>query len=91
MSVAMDWNRQGAGLVSTIELRDGREGKVVLVGSRDNPKGAMLVLASEASQGAQAVSLVNGIRFLHPQQLVEILCAQERAFGSSGLNPVELS
>ncbi len=86
----MDWNRQGAGLVSTIELRDGREGKVVLVGSRDNPKGAMLVLASQASQGAQAVPLIEGSRFLHPRQVVEILCVQERAFGTSGLNPVEL-
>jgi len=87
----MEWKRQGAGVVSTVELRDGREGKVVLVGSRDNPKGAMLVLPSEDGQGAQALALQDCVRFLHPRYLVDILCAQERTFGSSGLKPADLS
>ena len=86
----MEWKRQGAGLVSPINLLDGREGRIVLVGSRDNPKGAMLVLLAEGAGGAQAVALSQALSALHPRQVVEVLCAQERAFGASGLNPIEL-
>lgn len=82
----MEWKRHGAGLVSTVDLVDGREGKVVIVGARDNPRGAMLVLPAT---DAQDVRVADSIDLLHPRQLVEVLCAQERMFGSSGLIPFE--
>ena len=87
----MDWKRHGAGLVSEIALSDGRSGKVVLIGGRDNPKGAMLVLPGEGAESAQAFPIVEVAGVFHPSQLVEVLCAQERAFGGSGLNPIEIS
>lgn len=86
----MDWTRQGAGLIASVRLHDGRTGKVVLVGSRNNPKGAVLVLASQDAEGAHAVPLHEAMPFLSPRHVVEILCTQERAFGESGLAPVEL-
>ena len=76
-------------MVSVIALRDGRVGKVVLVGGRDNPRGAVMVMPGEGTAGAQAVPLNEHRGLLHPRQVVEVLCAQERAFGSSGLNPIE--
>jgi hypothetical protein len=85
----MDWKRQGAGFVSAILLRDGREGRAVLVGSRDNPKGAMLVLPGEGSGDAQAIEFSDAVHLLLPRDVVELLCAQERAFGASGLSPLE--
>ncbi|MCC6696452.1 MAG: hypothetical protein IT365_12545 [Candidatus Hydrogenedentes bacterium] len=87
----MEWKRHGAGLVSGIELSDGRTGKVVLIGGRDNPKGAMLVLPSEGEESAKAFPIAEVAGVFHPSQLVEVLCAQERAFGGSGLNPIETS
>lgn len=90
MNSAMDWKRQGAGLVGPISLRNGSEGKVVLVGPRDNPKGAMVVLAAGDAGGAQAIPLMDALKLMHPRQVVDILCAQERAFGESGLVPIEL-
>jgi hypothetical protein len=86
----MNWKRQGAGLVGPIKLRDGRAGKVVLVGSRENSKGAMLVLATEEPSGARAIPFLDAVSLLHPRNVVEVLCAQERAFGASGLSPIEL-
>jgi len=86
----MEWKRQGAGLVGSIKLRDGRVGKVVLVGSRENPKGAMLVLATEEPGGALAIPFLEAVSLVHPRNVVEVLCAQERDFGASGLSPIEM-
>lgn len=68
-------------------MPDGRTGSVVLVGARDNAKGAVLVFPGKGSDGVEKVPLSNGLEMLHPQQVTEILCMQERAFGKSGLTP----
>jgi hypothetical protein len=60
---------------------------VVLVGARDNPKGAVLVLPGEAAGEVEAVPLSSGLAWLSPGQALDLLCMQERIFGKSGLTP----
>ncbi len=69
-----------------IVLLDGNRGNVVLVGPRDNPKGASLVLPGEEGGKVRAVPLMEGVGLLHPQVVVDIICTQERVFGELGLD-----
>lgn len=57
----------------------------MLVGARQNPKGAVLVLPGEAGGPVQAVPLPMALAMLHPADAVAIFCVQERAFGKSDL------
>jgi hypothetical protein len=70
-----------------VTLPDGRAGSVVLVGARDNAKGAILVFPGVNNEGVEKLALSSGVELLHPQHVTEILCMQERAFGNSGLTP----
>lgn len=70
-----------------VEFEGGRVGSVVLVGPRANPKGAVVVLPSDNGGSVKTVPLSEVEAGLHPAALVEILAVQERAFGSSGLQP----
>ncbi|MCP4645395.1 MAG: hypothetical protein GY851_33435 [bacterium] len=78
-------------MVGPVVTRDGRPGKVVLVGPRGNPKGAMLVVSAQNGDAVQPVPLADHLSDLEPTALLEALCMQERAFGDSGLEPPELS
>lgn len=85
------YRRQGTAIVGTLSLLDGRLGNVVLIGARDNPKGATLVLAGKEGGAVQAIALGQGLGLLHPATVVDILCMQERLFGGVGLpRPSEL-
>lgn len=77
--------------MGALALDDGSWGKVVLVGGRDNPQGALLVLAPEGGGPAKPAALSDCLDRLHPQDVVEALCMQERVFGESGLQPPDLS
>jgi hypothetical protein len=77
--------KQGDGWVGAVLLTDGREGNFVLVGPRQNPKGAVVVLPGNASGEVQTIPLGAALPLLHPGNVFEILCVQERAFGKSGL------
>lgn len=79
--------RKGAAWVGALTLEDGRQGNVVLVGPRDNPKGAVLVLPAETAGETETIAFNAGIGNLSEGAIVDILCMQERAFGSSGLTP----
>jgi hypothetical protein len=68
-----------------LTLTDNRQGNIVLVGARQNPKGAVLVLPGDAGGPVQTVPLLMALTLVHSANAVEILCMQERAFGSSGL------
>ncbi|MCX5757985.1 MAG: hypothetical protein NTU83_05685 [Candidatus Hydrogenedentes bacterium] len=68
-----------------LTLTDSREGNVVLVGARQNSKGAVLVLPGDAGGPVQTVPLPMELTLVHSANVVEILCMQERAFGSSDL------
>ena len=70
-----------------LALADGRAASVVLVGPRSNPKGAVLVLAGSEEGKVNTIGLLDGTELLHPQHILDILCTQERAFGSSQLTP----
>jgi hypothetical protein len=86
----MDWSRHGGAVVSPIRLTDGCAGRVALVAGRDNPKGAMVIVANDqaAPVPAPLTSLLDSIQ---PADAVEILCMQERVFGSSGLPAADVS
>lgn len=84
------WKQQGAAIVGVLSLLDGQAANIVLVGTRDNPKGAMLVLAAAAGGKMQAMPLAQGLARLHPEAVIDALCMQERAYGSSEfLSPPE--
>lgn len=70
-----------------MSLVDGRRANVVLVGSRQNVKGAVLV-APEEGGTVQTMPLASGVHLLHPAHLLEVLCMQERAFGANGVPPL---
>ncbi|NIA14632.1 MAG: hypothetical protein GWP08_11180 [Nitrospiraceae bacterium] len=73
--------------MGALAFLDGRQGNVVLVGARDNPKGAVLVIPSEVAGEVETFPLDAGIRYLSEGAIVDVLCMQARAFGSSGLKP----
>jgi len=62
----------------------------VLVDSRQNPKGAILVTPAEEGAGqVHTDPLSSALQGIHPAHVLEALCMQERAFGTSGLTPPE--
>ena len=62
----------------------------MLVDSRQNPKGAILVTpADEATGQVHTDPLSSALEGIHPAHVIEALCIQERAFGTSGLTPPE--
>lgn len=68
-----------------LSLTDNRQGNIVLVGPRQNPKGAVLVLPGEAGGPVQTVPLAMALALVSAAYTVEILCMQERAFGGNSL------
>jgi hypothetical protein len=80
----MDWSRQGGAVVSSIRLTDGRAGRVALVAGRENPKGAMVIIATDQATPVP-VPLTSLLDSIHPAAAAEIMCMQERVFGQSGL------
>ncbi len=69
-------------------MSDGRVGSVVLVGPRANSKGAIMVLPSDDSGSMKTLPFADVVDALPPATVVEVLAAQERAFGNSGLRPL---
>jgi hypothetical protein len=77
--------------VGTLTFNDGRCGNVVLVGARENPKGAVVVVPGEEGGAPGTLLFADAVSFLYPQQIVELLCMQERAFGAHHLpSPAEM-
>jgi len=74
--------------VGRVTFLDGHVGSVVLVGPRNNPKGAVAVLPADNSGSVKTLPLPEVVDGLHPATLVEVLAVQERAFGNSGLPPL---
>ncbi len=66
---------------------DGRIGKVVLVGPRAAPKGAVLVLTSADGSSVETRPLAGQWTLLAPDQVIDVLCMQERVFGGGRLAP----
>lgn len=72
-------------MVGRLTYADGRPGNVVLVGPKENPKGATLVLPPEGGGALKTLSLAEGLALLRPGAAVDIICMQERVFGTTGL------
>ena len=85
----MDWTKQGAAVVSSVELTTGQHGKVVIVGPRENPKGAIIVLGGEGGGVMDAKPVDTHLDHLTPVTVAEIICTQERVFGAAGLPKVQ--
>lgn len=85
----MDWTKQGAAVVSSVELTTGQHGKVVIVGPRENPKGAVIVLGGAGGGVMDAKPVDAHMDQLAPAAVAEIICMQERVFGSAGLPKVQ--
>jgi hypothetical protein len=81
------WQRQGAAIVGTVTLATGRTGKAVVVAARDNPKGAMIIAPGANPGEMRPVPLRDQLDALEPTAVIEILCMQERVFGSAPLPP----
>lgn len=81
------WKKQKNAVVAAVSLTDGRQANAVIVGPRDNPRGAALVLPAEDGSEAEMVLLSQGAALIDAQQMVDIICMQERLHGSSGLTP----
>jgi hypothetical protein len=84
------WKQQGEAVVGALRFPDGRSARMVLVGPRDHPKGAMVVVAT-ASEAADVMPLSQAVPLLAAQQIIEALCMQERVFGDSALDPPEFA
>ncbi|HPO86222.1 MAG TPA: hypothetical protein PLN86_10235 [Candidatus Hydrogenedentes bacterium] len=82
----MKWARQGEAVVSSARLVDGAPVRVVLIGPRNNPKGAAVVVPSQGPEKVKTLRLDEALDRFTPQDVVEILCMQERFFGASGLS-----
>ena len=80
----MKWKVQGQAVVSSLALTDGRMVSVAVVAGRDKPKGAVLILP-KADPGADTVPVAETLELMTPQHVTDVLCMQERMFGSSGL------
>ena len=81
----LEWIRQGAAVLAPIQLTTGQHAKVVVVGGRENQKGAVLVLMNDGIPATETRPLENYIDTVPPAALAEILCMQERLFGQAGL------
>lgn len=85
------WRQQGAAVVGALSLLDGRPARIVLVGPRSNPKGAVVALPQANDTGAEVVPLHAAVDVLTPQAIIDTLCTQERVFGTSRLEPPEIA
>ncbi len=81
----MEWTKQGAAVIAAVELTTGQRGRCVLLGPRENPKGAVIVLAGSGGSAADSRMLDASLDQLTPSTLAEIICMQERVFGAAGL------
>lgn len=80
------WQKQNAGWVGALQLTDERAAKVVVVGSRDIPKSVMIVCAASGEDPQiETYPFSEAATLLHPGNIVEIMCLQERIFGNSGM------
>ncbi len=75
-------------MVGALSLTDGQAAKIVLVGPRSEPKGAMLVIPAPDGQSVATVSVGEAHERLSREQLIDVLCAQERSFGANALPPL---
>ena len=83
----IEWTYQGAALVGALTLANGESAQAVIVGPRDNPKGATLVVTGSNSGKPSAIPLAEAIDRLRTEEMIDIVAMQERVHGASNLQP----
>ncbi|MBN2311300.1 MAG: hypothetical protein JXR94_20150 [Candidatus Hydrogenedentes bacterium] len=84
------WQKQETAYVGKVQLADGHWCKVVLVGARTNPQGAMVVVAGKGGEAVKPRPFADCVAAFTPDTVMEVYCTQERAFGDRGLEPPDL-
>ena len=74
-----------------IELSDGSSGTVVILGPAEQPKNLVLVTRGADEASIAKTPVKDCLIRLSPVQVIDVLCTQERAFGTHGLTPPELT
>jgi hypothetical protein len=83
---AVKWHRQGAALVGDIVLDKAQvPARVVLVGPRSTPKGAVLVTATPEAGQLNTQPFHDCLARVPAAHVVEVVCMQERLFGDAKL------
>ena len=85
------WKKPGAALVGPIELTDGASGTVVILGPAEQPKNLILLTKDAESAELVKTPFKDSLSRVSLAHIIEILCTQERAFGTHGLTPPELT
>ena len=86
------WTKRGNAVVGAVALEDGRKGSAVIVGPRTNPKGVALVVPKGSANEMESMVLADGVAFLSPDQVFDIICMQERLHGSGKLpKPIDMA
>ena len=70
--------------MGAVPFTNGQEGSVVLVGPRENPKGATVVFRGGEDK-LESVPFLEALELLHPEAVIDAVCMQERVFGNRGL------
>lgn len=83
----IEWKKQGEAVVGSIESVDGLKGSAVIVGGRDNARGAVLVLPPSEGAEPESATIADASDRLSPDQIIDIACMQERLHGASGMDP----
>jgi hypothetical protein len=82
----ISWTKQGNAIVGSVHLLSGAQAQVALVAGRENPKGAVIIQPKADGSGAESVALSTCLDALAPETVIDIICAQERAYGDSELD-----
>ncbi len=79
------WRRQDRAVTGRFTLASGGKANVVLVAGREAERSAVLVIPQPGGGQPKTLLLSEAHDQIAPADLVEILCMQERCFGSLGL------
>lgn len=86
------WRRQDKAITGRLELAGGSPANVVVVADRTTPRSAALLIPQPGEAKPKSMLLDDALDLLDPADLVQILCMQERCFGTLGLAmPEELA
>ncbi len=77
-------------MVGPLTLADGAEGRIVLIGPRTASDGAMVVLMATDKSSVESLPFSEVLDRVSPSVIVNVLCAQERQFGDSGLPTLDV-
>lgn len=85
----MNWKKQGSAILRLLQLTDGRKGVVVLIGKYGKPQNSVVVFQKEGVE-REIIPVEKLLDFLVPEDLIDILCVQERVFGERCIIPLEI-